>query len=307
MHRNFVISGSPEVLRELAASLAPLAEIITLALDEEGSLKPRGAVLNVQALNRSADEVLRRVAKAVREGAVVVAIGSSTSLIDVQRQSMIDYDADEMLWEEMQQNLRNQGRVSFNSMALMALGGVICAAGLPGPPLVRLLAFVSGSIIAPGFDPIAGIPLGVVLGIWPVVRRAAGAAVVGYCVTTAAAAATFALLRLGHVTRPQDVWNEAIREMLQLNAPVVVIVVAASIAGAIMVVSLRDVYVVGPLIALVLVPTASVAGCAMVAGRWAIARSAGWVMLVDAFAIVAAGFVVFWLKQKTAHRRRPLA
>ena len=40
------------------------------------------------------------------------------------------HDADELLWEEMEQDLRNQGRLSANSLILMALGGSLCAAGV---------------------------------------------------------------------------------------------------------------------------------------------------------------------------------
>src|SRR4051812_1684037 len=133
MHRKFVISGDPEVLRRLAAELEPMASIVRISLDPDASLKPRGGVLDVQALNRSADEVLRQIHADVERGKVVVEISESTSIVDVSRQQLIDHDYDEMLWEEMEQNLRNQSRLSGNALVLMALGGIIIAAAAFAP------------------------------------------------------------------------------------------------------------------------------------------------------------------------------
>src|SRR5207302_3438890 len=112
----------------------PLVEIVTLTLDESGALKPQGGVLAVQALNRSADAVLAAAGEAAAQGKVVIEIGSSTSIIDTVRQELIDDDADEMLWEEMEQALRNQGRPSGNSLSLMALGGAMAAAAATAAP-----------------------------------------------------------------------------------------------------------------------------------------------------------------------------
>jgi hypothetical protein len=127
MHRNFVVVGSPPALRQLAAALQPLVEVITLCLSETTALKPSGGVLDIQALNRSADEVLRLLQPFAERGEVIVLIGAASSIVDVQRQKIIDDDSDTMLWEEIEQDLRNEGRISTNSLMLMFLGGVIAA------------------------------------------------------------------------------------------------------------------------------------------------------------------------------------
>ena len=300
MHRNFRISGDVAVLRDLARRLEPLAEIITLTLDEQGALKPRGGVLAVQALNRSADSVLAAAAQAAEQGKVVVEIGSASSLIDTVRQELIDHDADEMLWEEMEQNLRNQGRLSPNSLVLMALGGACAAAGVTQPTLMQVTAFVAASIIAPGFDSIAAIALGAVLRRWRVVRRAALATLVGYAAIIAAAALTYLFLRA-----PVP-GNDGIVQLLSSDAATLVIAASSAAGGALMIVSLRDIYVVGPLIGLVLVPTASLAGCAAVTGAWLIVWNSMRLVLLDAGLVVVASALVFWVKQRTVHRRRPL-
>jgi len=85
-----------------------------------------------------------------------------------------------------------------------------------------------------------------------------------------------------------------------------VISAAAAVSGVLMIVSLRDIYVVGPLMALVLIPSASFLGCAVVSGEWEIAGRALRRFGIDVGMVVAAAAFVFWLKQRTIHKRRPL-
>ncbi|MFN2547244.1 MAG: hypothetical protein ABR567_07430 [Myxococcales bacterium] len=73
-----------------------------------------------------------------------------------------------------------------------------------------------------------------------------------------------------------------------------------------MIVSLRDTYVVGPLIGLVLVPAAAISGAGAVPGDWAVAMRALARVGVDASLVLVASAVVFWAKQRTVHHRRPL-
>ena len=64
--------------------------------------------------------------------------------------------------------------------------------------------------------------------------------------------------------------------------------------------------VVGPLMALVLISSASFFGCAVATGSWSIATQALRRLAIDAGFVVAASALVFWFKQRTVHRRRPL-
>jgi len=295
VHRKFVISGDPQVLRRLASELEPMAAIVRVSLDETACLKPRGGVLDVQALNRSSDEVLRQIQRDIELGKVVVEISESTSIIDVSRQEVIDHDYDEMLWEEMEQNLRNQARISGNSLVLMALGGIITAAAIGAPPSLQVIAMVGASIIAPGFDGIAGISLGLVLRRWKVVGRAAVAALTTYAVAIAAAGATHVALRAAGAAG-KGLEDRTVIELLAVGPPTLAISAA----------SLRDIYVVGPLMALVLIPSASFFGCALATGSWSIAAEALRRLAIDAAFVVAASAVIFWVKQRTVHKRRPL-
>jgi hypothetical protein len=305
LHRKFVISGDVEVLRRLAAELEPLASIVRISLDPDASLKPRGGVLDVQALNRSADEVLRQIHADAQRGKIVVEISESTSVVDVSRQELIDRDYDEMLWEEMEQNLRNQARLSGNALVLMALGGIIVAAATGAPQSLQIIAIVAASIIAPGFDGIAGVSLGIVLVRWGVAGRALVASLTAYSINVIAAGTTFAILRAAGAAGA-GLHGRGVMELLLLGPPMTVISAASAIAGALMIVSLRDIYVVGPLMSLVLIPSASFLGGAIFTGEWAIAAQALRRLGLDVAFVLFAAAAMFWVKQRTIHKRRPL-
>ena len=305
MHRKFVISGDVEVLRRLASELEPMAAVIRISLDENACRKPPGGVLDVQALNRSSDEVLRLVRRDTEQGKVVVEISESTSIIDVSRQELIHHDYDEMLWEEMEQNLRNQARISGNSLVLMALGGIITAAAIGAPPSMQVIAIVAASIIAPGFDGIAGVSLGFVLRRWKVVRRAAAASLTSYAILIASAGITFVALRAAGASG-HGLEDRSVIELLTVGPATFAISAASAVAGGLMIVSLRDIYVVGPLMALVLIAAASFLGCAIATGSWPIALQALRRLAIDASFVVTMSAGVFWFKQRTVHKRRPL-
>jgi hypothetical protein len=147
--------------------------------------------------------------------------------------------------------------------------------------------------------------LGFVLRRWKVVRRAALAALTTYSINIVAAGVTYAALRAAGATG-KGLEDRTVIELLAVGPPMFVISAASAAAGALMIVSLRDIYVVGPLMALVLISSASFFGCAVVTGSWPVAAQALRRLAIDVAFVVAVSAVVFWFKQRTVHRRRPL-
>lgn len=73
-----------------------------------------------------------------------------------------------------------------------------------------------------------------------------------------------------------------------------------------MVASLRDTFVVGPLIALLLVPGAAMIGTAIAVGRSDLTAQAAGRVAIEMGMVVVAGLAVFLWKQRRFHRRSPL-
>jgi hypothetical protein len=310
MHRRITIQGDGAAVSALARDLAPLAGVIGLAHQRGGSLKPPGDVLEIDVLNRYADEVLRRARPAQSDDAppVVVVLAQSSAIIDRSRRELIDNDADEALWEEMESDLRNHGRISTNYLVLMALGGLIAASGFVVDAVSQAIALVGASIIAPGFEPVAKLAQGLVLGAPRVCLRAVVSILLGYAVLFSAALLLMGGMRLLHLGHPhQAIMAQPVLKVLTHFEPAPLVTsAAAAVAGVMMVVSLRDLYVVGPLMVLVAVSGVALAGAAVAIGEGQLALRALGRVGIDLLMIVVLGGGIFYWKQRRFHRRRPL-
>lgn len=182
MHRTIQATVAPAASEQLCCDLAQMDAVVQLSLERGVSLKLEGDVVTIHALNRGIDHVFHRLNAAREHGPLSITTSENASIIDAEQQEQIDNDVDEAIWEEAETGLRHQGGITANFVTLMALGGAIAATGLVAESVPQTIAFVAASIIAPGFEPIAKVPLGVVLGRWAVVRRGVLATVVGYAV-----------------------------------------------------------------------------------------------------------------------------
>jgi hypothetical protein len=312
MHRRLTFHGDSEALGSLANELALIEGVIGLAHVREASLKPPGDVLQVDVLNRDADQALRRARPRLedRSKKITLVISQTNAVIDHDHTHLIATDADEALWEEMESDLRNHGRLSTNYLLLMALGGVIAAAGFMLEPVSQAIAFVGASIIAPGFEPIAKLAQGLVLRETKICLRALLSLLVGYAVLFAAASLfIFGMSLLTSSDRPHAALmaQPVLGPLTHLAVAPVVTSACAAVAGIIMVVSLRDLYVVGPLMVLVTIPGVALAAAALVTGEASIALGAMKRVAADFALIVILGAAVFYWKQRSFHRRRPLS
>ncbi len=77
----------------------------------------------------------------------------------------------------------------------MVLGGAVAATGLVVESTPQAISIVAAAIIAPGFDPLANIPMGLALRRWDVARAGLVLAVIGYLALILSAALVFLVLR----------------------------------------------------------------------------------------------------------------
>lgn len=309
MHRTLVFNGDSDELTRIGRELASAERVIAVALDRGGSLKPPGDQLTVQVLNAHADEVVRRATAALKAGRIVMTISESSALVSPPQHQAIARDADEMLWEEMESGLRNHGRLSTNYIVLMVLGAIIATIGWTArEPVDQTIAFVAASIIAPGFEPIAKIAQGLVLRRGQMISRGLLSMVVGYLTIAVVAAVVFAVLAaLDPSARVRLAAQPALDGLSGLGLKPFLTTAAAALAGALIVASLRDLYVTGPLLALALIQNAALVSCALVSGASSLAARAGLRLGVDMAMVIAAGVLVFAWKQRRFHRRRSVS
>ncbi|RAK62669.1 DUF389 domain-containing protein [Hymenobacter edaphi] len=308
MHRTLEITVPPAVTESLGAELTTLEEVIGLTLQRGGSLKPVGDVLTVHVLNTGADEVLRRVRAAVPDKAALsVVTAEATSFISPNDHHLVRDDRDEAIWEEMESGLRHQGRITVNYLLLMALGGIIATVGLVSEPVPQAVAFVASAIIAPGFDPMTTVALGVVLRRGPLVRRGFTSALAGYAVLIGAAALTmWAMVAAGEADAALLATNKEVQHLAHPMLMELAVAGAGALAGVVMLAAFRRSFQAGPLIAMAFIPAAALIGAAPVVGRFDLALEGLERFGADWGFILALGIPFLWLKQRFLHRRPPL-
>lgn len=163
MHRTIEVAVPSVKSPAIQQALEQQKHVIGLNVNRGSSIKPPGDVFQIHVLNKGADDVLKLMQTHLADDSFSIITSEVASINDPEHQYEIDHDSDEALWEEMETGLRHNGRLTSNFLWLMALGGVIAAMGFVSEVHDQVIAFVAASVIAPGLEPIAKIPLGLVL------------------------------------------------------------------------------------------------------------------------------------------------
>lgn len=307
MHRTVHISLPSENTDEAVRRLLALDGVIGLSLMKNSSLKPPGDVLIVDALNRGTGDILKVIEEVVENEKFSITTSESASLIDPASRESIRNDVDEALWEEIIAGLRHQGRISTNFILLMIAGGALAAVGLVSDPVPMMMAFATAGIIAPGFEPVVAIPLGVVFKRFGIVGRALLSVVAGYATLILAAAAVIKILLVtGHVERDQLIASRDIETMINPTLKELIVSGFGAAAGIIITAAYRRSVIAGALIALVIIPAAAVAGAGIAITDANLLIGGLLRFAIDVAFIIGLGIIIFALKQIFLHRRESL-
>ncbi|MDP8991884.1 MAG: DUF389 domain-containing protein [Actinomycetota bacterium] len=307
MQRAIYISVPPSATDELLAELESHEHVTALSVAREASVKPPGDVVTVHALDRGSDAVLAAAQRAQRHGPVSVATEELLSIADPEHHDKLVRDIDEGLWEEALTGLGHRGRVTVNFVALIVAGGVIALTGLVTETNQAAVVFVAAAIIAPGFEPIAKIPLGLVLRRRALLRRGLRSVTIGYLALIAASAIAYLGLRAaGVITEDQLVTNSEVRRLADPSVIDVLVSAAGALTGMIMEVANRRNMIAGPLIALALIPATALVGAGVGAGEVGLALEALMRLALDFALVVCLGAAVVAYKQARVHRRAPM-
>lgn len=235
-----------------------------------------------------------------------MATSELASLVNPAREDRIRKDIDAAIWEEVETGLRYNGRVTGNFLALMALGGAIAAVGMVSEPVPQGLAFVAASIIAPGFEPLAKVPLGLVLRKPQTVLLGLRSSLIGYSVVILGALATFLALQwLGVTNADEFVKNPEVEAIVNPTGKNFTVSLCGTLAGCVIVAAYRRSVIAGALIAIVTITASAMVGVSLACGRLELAGRGLERLGIDVALIIASGLVVFGTKQ-FFRQRKPL-
>lgn len=97
MHRTIEIAIPSAETEWLIQSLEALDDVIGLSVNRGASVKPRGDVITVHALNKGADDVLRYAGEVGQRGPISIVTAEVASIIDPEHGQAVVNDVDEAI------------------------------------------------------------------------------------------------------------------------------------------------------------------------------------------------------------------
>lgn len=185
----------------------------------------------------------------------------------------------------MATKLRRETNLTVNYLLAMFFAGVIAAVGI-WTSTIHLV--IGAMVIAPGFEPILRIPFGVLARNGRAWRQGLSATAGGYAamlIGGALAALVLPFLKDGPPLRELHwavYWSS-------FSATSILVAFCAGAAGAAIIAAHRSVLTAGVMIALALIPTATLTGMALAAGDFALAGRAAVQWLIEATLVAVSG------------------
>jgi uncharacterized membrane protein len=209
-------------------------------------------------------------------------------------------------WEEMELTIARESTMTINAMLVMAVAGALSAIGI-AQNAVHLV--IGAMVIAPGFLPITRTMIGVLAhdAAW---RHGLIDFAKGYLSLIFGAGAMALVLRAAGIAPLGDdptylASGTLTQYWTTISFPSVTSSAVAAFAGILLVVTNRAILTSGVMIALALVPTASLIAIGAVAGDALVVIDALVRWLIDvALVAVAALAVLSWKRAKIYHGRR---
>lgn len=307
MPRTVVVALPSDRSDDLCTRLQDLDGTLSLRLHRSASVQPKGDVVEAEVLDRELDAVMEMLDEAGlgREASVSLSTSSPASVVTAGQMSAVVRDSSTSTWEEIELTLGRESTMTPLKLVVMAMVGVIAAAGV----LTGALHVVVGAmVIAPGFEPLVRIALGIVQrrrswrdGVADS-ARCYGALLVGAvgCAGVLSAAGT----TLPEGTGTYHPASALVSYWTTVTVSSVIVTIAAAVAGILLIIARRAVLTAGVMIALALVPALTLVAVSGVAGDLDLLARAAARWSVDVAAVVGASVIVLGLRSRVGRSRQ---
>lgn len=306
MPRILTVSLPSDASDDLCNRLQSLDGTLSLRLHRGVSVQPPGDLVEAEVLDRQLDVVMELLDEAGlgRSSSISVTTTSPASVVSAGQLPAVVRDSSTSTWEEVELTLGQESTMTWLKVVVMGLVGALAAAGI----LTGALHIVIGAmVIAPGFEPLVRVALGIVQqrrtsrdGVVDTLR-AYGALLAGAAASAAVLAATGTPLPAGGESYHPA--QELVSYWTTTTAASVLISVAAALAGVLLVFARRAVLTAGVMIALALVPALAIAAIAVLAADLDLLGRAALRFSVDVAAVVTVSGIVLGLRRRIGRTR----
>lgn len=301
MPRSIEISAAADVIDRIVEQAGGVSGVVSLSRQKGASLTPPGDVLTVHATDDATRAMLGILTDLDVPRKGTVSLSEPTSLLSVEYQKLIDKESNETIWDDMAFLLRRDTNVSFNYLMLMALAGAITAAGLWSDTLHLI---IGSMIIAPAFEPLLRLPLGLITRAKELIPSGLVSMTTGYLALAFGAVFATTVLNLWEPgAKPALAEQRWVGYWSSLSFAGVLISAFGAIAGPVIVSAQRSVMTVGVMITLALIPSMGIVGMGLATGDLGLAGQGFIRWLVDALLVTVMSAAVFGLKKRFLHHR----
>lgn len=306
MARTIQIVVSSEKTDPLISELRKMPGLIGLRVQRQSSIQPPGDVISLDATNRGLHAAIRLlVAHGIADGAVSsITTADPLGVVSASMGQQITRDTSDATWEEMELLIAKSSNMTANGILIMAIAGVVAAVGIANNALHIV---IGAMVIAPGFEPISRISLGLVARgrAW---RHGVTDTALGYGGLMAGAAlAALVLQAVGQTPlegKPSYLApGVLVAYWTTISASSLVLAGFAGVAGALLIATNKEVLTAGVMIALALVPTAAITAMALVSGELALGAKSASRWLLEAGLVAAMSAAVFLWKRLWVQQR----
>jgi hypothetical protein len=298
MSRHVSLQLSPDQAKHALDVLTEMQGVLSLSHQKGTSVNPPGDVITAELVDRSLPHLMRELDDMGmgNRSDMSVTLSQPTGLVGAQSAAIADVPASATL-EEMDFTMARQSTMGVDNVFVMAAAGAIAAVGIATN---SIHVVVGAMILAPGFQPLMRAALGLATRSAGIVRGLKDTAI-GYGCLIAGAAVASLMLRLLGVELPADTdgyldQGALVAYWSSLTPAATMATVAAAAAGALIIASTRSELTAGAMVALALVPAATMISMGAVAGAGDVAVNGLVRLLHDAAIVVLVGSVVYAIK-----------
>ncbi len=306
MSRHVQISLAAHLTEQFIREIEPIEGVTGIGLHKGVSIRPKGDIITVELTNPALLELMRRLearglGKSADSSIVTGQLLSSVSSPDARQLTREPSDA---TWEEMESSLLKESNTNRNTLFLMFAAGVMAAIGVSTNTLHMV---IGAMLIAPGFEPITRIGLGLVTGSQASKRGAHDLLRLYLALMLGAAVTTLMFLAAGQPplsSGPGYLGDSALLTYwTSLTLTSTVVTAMSAIAGAILVATNRSVLTAGVMTGLALIPAMTIAVMALIVGEWAVCGLAIVRWLIDCLLVLLLSVLVFVWKRHSVQGR----
>lgn len=306
MSRNIQVSLPSEHTNKLLQKIQNLDGLIGLRVHRNVSLQPKGDVLDFDLINPEVNNFLLLMEKEglLNNEEVSVTTNQPTSILSRSSSEKILTESHETSWEDVLKNLLHESNMSFNTQVVMFISGIIAAIGISTN---TLHVVIGAMLIAPGFEPVSRLAMGLVTKHrdW---KRGGMDILKGYGVLIIGAIVGGLIVKIldkdvipgTSSYLPAGVLPEY---WTSITATSVLVSIVAAVAGGIIIMTNKSLLTAGVMVALALIPAATLIGLGLIEANYALMGTAFIRLLLELLIVAICTGAVFLWKRNTTHKR----